>query len=51
VLLKFHSVIESGMLKVRHDNRLGFVDVTFSGLVRPTVLMCASAISLTRRER
>jgi len=50
VLLTFHSIIESGMLKVRHDNRLGFVDATYSGLVRATELMCASAISLTRRE-
>jgi hypothetical protein len=50
VLLTFHSIIESGMLKVRHDNRLGFVDATFSGLVHATELMCASAISLTRRE-
>ena len=50
VLLTFHSIVESGMLKVLHDNRLAFVDATFSGLVRATELMCAAAISLTRRE-
>jgi len=50
VLLTFHSIIESGMLKVHHDNRLSLVDAAFSGLVRATELMCASAISLTRRE-
>jgi hypothetical protein len=49
-LLTFHSIIESGMLKVGHDNRLSFIDPTFSGLVRATELMCASALSLTRRE-
>jgi hypothetical protein len=49
-LLTFHSLIESGMLRVHPDNRLGFVDATFSGLVRATEMMCASAVSLTRRE-
>jgi hypothetical protein len=49
-LLTFHSLIESGMLRVHPDHRLGFVDATFSGLVRATEMMCASAVSLTRRE-
>jgi len=50
VLLLFHSLIESGLLRVHPDNRLGFVDATFSGLVHATEMMRASAISLTRRE-
>jgi hypothetical protein len=49
-LLTFHSLIESGMLRVHPDNRLGFVDASFSGLIRATEMMCASAVSLTRRE-
>lgn len=50
VLLTFHSLIKSGMLKVNPENRLSFADATLTGLVRATELMCASAISLTRRE-
>jgi hypothetical protein len=49
-LLMFHSLIESGMLRVHPNKRLGFVDATFPGLARATEMMSASAISLTRRE-
>ena len=50
VLLSFHSLIESGLLRVHPDNRLGFVDTTWSGLVHATDMMRAAAVSLTRRE-
>ncbi len=49
-LLTFQSLIESGAMRIHADNRLGFIDPTFPGLVRATELMRASALALTRKE-
>lgn len=49
-LLTFQSLIESGTIRIYEDNRLGFVDPSFMGLVRATQLMRASTLALTRKE-
>lgn len=49
-LLTFRSLLESGLVKVSPDSRLGLVEPTFAGLCRATEWMRASTVALTRRE-